>query len=65
MAGRTGAFDFRSVARASAATDRMGGTLTIVGGTGGLANLRGHGTFEGSISEDHGTITWQLHWDPR
>jgi hypothetical protein len=38
------------------------GSFTAVGGTGGLANLRGHGTFE--AASGHGTYSAQLVFVP-
>jgi hypothetical protein len=39
------------------------GALTIQSGTGGLANLRGHGTFVGTLGVG-GTYTLDFHFEP-
>ena len=39
------------------------GALTILSGTGGLAKLRGHGTFAGTLGAG-GTYTLDIHFEP-
>jgi len=47
--GQSGTVEFADVVHiANAATGALTGSWTVIGGTGGLSNLRGHGTFEGS-----------------
>ena len=60
--GDMGTALFRVVGSADAATGALSGHFTIVGGTGGLANLRGQGTFQGVGTS--GTYTVDTHFDP-
>src|SRR5919198_465983 len=48
VAGQTGTVQFHDVVALDLTTGTSQGSFTIVGGTGNLANLRGHGTFQGT-----------------
>jgi hypothetical protein len=62
VAGESGTAQFRDVVHLDATPGAFHGTFTAVGGTGGLANLRGHGTFQGSSGAS--TYTGQLIFAP-
>ncbi len=62
VAGRSGTARFVTVARGDATAFQ--GQFTILSGTGGLANLRGQGTFEGSAQTFTGTYAGTLFFGP-
>ena len=45
-------------------TSSFHGSFVVVSGTGGLANLRGRVTFQGSSVDGTGTYSGQVHFDP-
>lgn len=60
--GESGTARFSDVIFLDLTTGAVRGTFTIVSGTGGLANLRGHGTFQGIAAS--GTYTAKLVFAP-
>jgi hypothetical protein len=48
VAGKSGTARFEEATFFDLTTGASHGTFTVVGGTGGLTSLRGHGTFEGN-----------------
>jgi hypothetical protein len=62
VAGEAGTARFRDVVFFNATTGVFHGTFTTLGGTGSLARLRGHGTFQGANGS--GTYTARLVFAP-
>lgn len=62
VAGRSGTLAQRFEGTGDATT--FHGQIETLSGTGGLANLRGQGTFVGSSTTGSGTYTFNYHFDP-
>lgn len=62
--GRSGTYTQLIDATGIAATGAIQGRWVILSGTGELANMRAHGTFEG-VAGVTGTYLGQLHFDPQ
>jgi hypothetical protein len=60
--GESGTARFRDVIFLDLTSGAVQGTFTVLGGTGGLARLRGHGTFQGA--EGAGTYAGRLVFAP-
>ena len=58
--GQAGGLVFRLVFTGDAAAGTFSGSFIILSGTGGLANLHGHGTFDGSLITGAGTYCGQV-----
>jgi hypothetical protein len=64
VAGHAGAMVFRAVVTGDATSGAFQGQFTVLSGTGGLANLHGHGTFTGSFVTGSGTYCAQVVFAP-
>ena len=63
VAGESGTARFSDVIFLDVTTGALNGSFTVVGGTGGLASLHGHGTFQATAGVP-GTYTGRLVFAP-